>query len=423
MDRLSCRTARTERSRSGVVLGSLATVLLLVAVACNRGGQPAGLPPEGKPIKIGMATTLSGPVAIFGEANKKGAQMAVDELNKGGGVLRRQVELVVRDDMARPEEGAKIARDLIIGEGIKALLGPVSSAVALAITTVSAERKVPFIIHTSNTEALTVEKFQKYLVSVVPNTGMEARAQAVDLATAPYTRWATIAPDYEFGQRQTATFVETLKKLKADVQIVKQQWPKLGESDFQPFITTLLSANPQAVYSPLFAGDLVTFTRQASTLGFFDRVFFTALYETDALRKLGTEVDLSGIRAYSRCPFTIDTPQMGAFVRAYKSRFGDVPSDWACMAYDAVKLWAAVVGKVGSLDPDAFARTVEGFTFRSLRGETSIRAIDHQAAVGSYIGRLELDRDLGFYVYTNIKKVPAEQVWLPEDEVKARRGR
>jgi branched-chain amino acid transport system substrate-binding protein len=396
--------------------------VVLVAAACNRGGGGQGVPPEGQPIRIGMATTLSGPIAIFGEANKNGAQMAVDELNGAGGVLGRQVELIVRDDMARPEEGAKIARDLIIGEGVKALLGPVSSAVALAITEVSAERKVPFVIHTSNTEALTVDQFQKYLVSVVPNTGMEARAQAVDLANAPYTRWATVAPDYEFGQRQTGTFVETLKKLKPDVQFVEQQWPKLGESDFQPFITTLVSADPDAVYSPLFAGDLITFTKQASELGFFDKVFFTALYETDALQELGDDVDLAGVRAYSRCPFTIDTPQMKTFVQAYQAKFGEVPSDWACMAYDAVKLWALVVEKVGSLDPDAFAQAVEGFEFQSLRGDTFIRPIDHQAAVGSYIGELQLDPQLGFYVYTNIREVPADKIWLSEEEVRAKRG-
>jgi branched-chain amino acid transport system substrate-binding protein len=109
------------------------------------------------------------------------------------------------------------------------------------------------------------------------------------------------------------------------------------------------------VYSPLFATDLVTFTRQASDLGFFDRMYFTALYETDALRELGDSVDLEGVRAYSRCPFTIDTDQMRSFVERYQAAYDQVPSDWACMAYDAVMLWAAVVEENGDLDADAFA--------------------------------------------------------------------
>jgi branched-chain amino acid transport system substrate-binding protein len=359
---------------------------------------------------------------LFGEANRDGAQLAVDQLNEAGGVLGRPVELIVQDDQAQPEVGTQLARDLIISEDVSALLGPVSSAVALAINEVSAERQVPFIVHTSNTETLTVEQFQPYMVSVVPNTGMEARAQGVDLADSGYTTWATIAPNYEFGQVQTGTFVETITEENPDVEIVEQQFPELGESDYQPFITSLLSADPEAVYTPLFAGDLVTFTPQAVNLGLFDQVFFTALYETDALQELGDQYDLAGVRAYSRCPFTIDTPQMGEFVDVYSERYGEVPSDWACMAYDAVNLWAQVTEEAGDLDPDNFSSTVEDFAFTSLRGDTSIRAIDHQAAVASYIGELQLDEELGFYVYTNTQAVPAEETWLSEEEIMERRG-
>jgi branched-chain amino acid transport system substrate-binding protein len=368
-----------------------------------------------------MATTLSGAIALFGVANQNGAQLAVDELNAAGGVLGRPVELIVRDEQARPEEGVAQARDLIISEEVDVLLGPVSSGVALAITEVTGERGVPFIVHTSNTEALMTEEFNPYLVSVVPNTGMEARAQGVDLADSGFTQWATIAPDYEFGQRQTATFVETVQENNASVNVVAEQWPELGETDFQPFITSLIGSGAEAVYSPLFATDLVTFTRQAEDLGFFDRTYFTALYETDALRELGDEYDLDGIRAYSRCPFTIDTPQMSEFVESYADTYDDVPSDWACMAYDAVMLWAQVVEANGTEDPEEFAETVGGFEFTSLRGDVYVRDIDHQASVPSYIGELQLDEDLGFYVYTNLQTVPAEDIWLSEEEIQSSR--
>ncbi|MGH8874285.1 MAG: ABC transporter substrate-binding protein, partial [Acidimicrobiia bacterium] len=438
-------------NRAARSLGSSIAVLALVTVACGTPGREATTPPapdqttapageattapapdqtttpaaepaEGEPIKLGMATTLSGAIALFGEANRDGAQLAVDELNEAGGVLGREVELIVRDDMAQPEEGAAQARDLIISEGVSALLGPVSSGVALAITEISAERQVPLIVHTSNTEALTVNNFQPYLFSVVPNTGMEARAQAIDLASSPFAVWATISPNYEFGQRQTATFVDTLTQLNPDAQIVEQQWPELGETDFQPFITALLARGPEAVYSPLFAGDLIAFTRQAEDLGFFDQVYFTALYETDALQELGDQHDLTGIRAYSRCPFTIDTPQMATFVTNFQAEFGRVPSDWACMAYDAVKLWAEVVEEAGSLEPDSFVSTAEGFEFTTLRGDTYIRELDHQAAVASYIGELEFSDPHGFYVYGSINEVPAEEIWLSEEEVEAARA-
>lgn len=408
--------------RRRLLTASLGATLMIGsgAVVAGAAGPGPATAPEGEPIRLGMATTLSGAIALFGEANRDGAQLAVDELNAAGGVLGRPVELIVRDDQAAPEEGVAQARDLILSENVDALLGPVSSGVALAITEVSAENQVPLIVHTSNTEALTLDAFQPYLFSVVPNTGMEARAQAVDLADSEYTNWATIAPNYEFGQVQTGTFVDTITALNPDVEIVEQQWPELGETDFQPFISALLASDPDAVYSPLFASDLINFTRQAGDLGFFDDVYFTALYETDALNELGDEVDLEGIRAYSRCPFTIDTPQMTEFVANFQAAYDRVPSDWACMAYDAVRLWAGVVEAAGSTEADAFVEAGAGFEFTSLRGDTYIRAIDHQAAVPSYIGELAFDEELGFYVYSNLQTVPAEDIWLSEDEVAER---
>lgn len=435
---------------------SLLVVLAMMAVACADGPAPAATdtadgdapattqapadtpdtteaPDDGGeaeppaddgdgPIKVGLVTTLSGSIALFGEANRDAAQMAVNELNEAGGVLGRQVELIVRDDNAAPEEGVAHARDLIISEGISALFGPVSSGVALAMTEVSAERQIPFIVHTSNTEALTLDAFQPYFFSVVPNTGMEARAQGVDLADSGYTEWATIAPNYEFGQAQVGTFVDTITSLNPDVNIIDQQWPELGEADLQPFITALIGSGPEAVYTPLFAGDLITFTRQAADLGLFEATYFTALYETDALQALGDEYNLEGIRAYSRCPFTIDTPEMATFVENFEAEYGRVPSDWACMAYDAVKFWAQATEEAGSLDADAFVEAGEGMEFTSLRGDIYIRPIDHQASVASYIGELTLDEELGFYVYSNTVTVPAEDIWLSEEDVEAARG-
>jgi branched-chain amino acid transport system substrate-binding protein len=437
------KRAQVRRSR-GLALAVL-LALALLAAACE--GEPLGdvaeddpaaddaeepaddelaepevEGPEGDPLKVGLVTSLSGAIALFGVANQNAATLAVDELNEAGGVLGRPVELITRDDQARPEEGVAQTRDLILSEEIDVLLGPVSSGVALAMTEVARERQVPFIVHTSNTEALMNEEWHEYFASVVPNTGMEARAQGVDLAASDYTQWATISPDYEFGQRQTATFVETITENNPDVEILEQQWPELGEADFDAFITSVMAADPEAVYSPLFATDLVTFTRQAHDLGFFDQVYFTALYETDALQELGDEVDLEGVRAYSRCPFTIDTPEMTDFVANYEERFDEVPSDWACMAYDAVKLWAQVVEEAGSEDPEAFADTIGGFEFTSLRGDTYIRDVDHQAAVSSYITELTWSDEHEMYIYETYDEVPAEDIWMSEDDVLEARG-
>ena len=83
---------------------------------------------------------------------------------------------------------------------------------------------------------------------------------------------ATIAPDYAYGRDSIAAFIASLKKLRPDIQIVDQEWPKLGEADFTPFITAQMGKKPDAVYCSLFAGDFVTFTKEATPLGYFKAI-------------------------------------------------------------------------------------------------------------------------------------------------------
>ncbi|MGH2746091.1 MAG: ABC transporter substrate-binding protein [Thermoleophilaceae bacterium] len=391
--------------------------------ACGRGAAGEEGDSDG-PVKIALITDSSGATASFGEANINGVRMAVDELNEDGGVAGRKIELITRDSKATPETGVQLARDAALGDKVDAIFGPVSSGVAVAMTDVAERFKTPIFFHTSNSQALTGENFHKYAFQVTPNTTMEGRANAIALADTPYKRWAVIAPDYEFGHDQSEAFIEKLKELNPDVEIVKQVFPELGESDQTPFITSLLGAKPDAVYGALFAGDLIAFTKQAEPLGFFDRTFFTSLYDTDALSALGDSAP-AGVRGYSRAPFfAIDSSSIRDFIQRYDTRFRKPPSDWAIMAYDAVKLWAEGVEQAGEVDADKLVEALEGYQFDSLRGPIEIRAADHQASVPLYGGTVsdKADPKAGFPTYEKTVSVPGDEVWLSEDEVKELQG-
>ena len=85
-------------------------------------------------------------------------------------------------------------------------------------------------------------------------------------------RVATIAPDYAYGHDAVAAFVDYIKKARPDIEIVDQQWPKLGQSDFTPFITAQMAKKPDAVFCDVFGGDFVTFAKQAAPLGYFKAI-------------------------------------------------------------------------------------------------------------------------------------------------------
>src|SRR3970040_1364777 len=223
-----------------------------------------------KPIKVGMPMPLSGPPALFGEPATKGAQMYIDEINAKGGVLGRKIELLTRDSKADANEAVRVARELILKENVDFLVGTLTSAEGPAVSVVAKENKIVFIAPIPKTDQLTApDKLHPYVFRVAATTTMEGRSIAEIVAKWGVKRIATISFDFAYSQGVTRAFVEHIKKIKPGVEIVDQQWPKLGEADYRPFINAQMAKKPDAVFSSIWGGHFVTFTTQAKPLRYF----------------------------------------------------------------------------------------------------------------------------------------------------------
>ena len=238
-------------------------LLLVVAAELALAQQP--------PIKIGALNALSGSFAAYGKSGRQGAQLAIDEINASGGLLGRKLELIQVDDQAKPDVGVQEARRLILDEKVNFLIGIDSSSVALGVAPLTNEYKIPLVVTHGATPALT-EQCNPYVFRTSNNARMDANAAADLAAKLPYKRWANIGPDYEFGHSSWNDFIARLKEKRPDVEVVGEQWPKGGESNYTPYITALVQQRPEAVFAALWAGDLVTFVRQANAFGFFKQI-------------------------------------------------------------------------------------------------------------------------------------------------------
>ena len=398
--------------KRAVVLAATVAALLPFAAA-----------PADKPIKIAIIDTMTGGPALYGIAGIEGAKLAVAELNAKKGVLGRPVELIVRDDNAKPDVGARETRDVILRDEVAAIFGPVSSGVLLAMSEVAKENKTILISHTANTERAFVERGHRYIFSVVPNTFIEGSAMGQYMAKLPYKRYAIIGPGYEFGYIQAEAFERRLKESRKDVEIVAKVWPKLGETDYTSYITSIIAANPDAVYSNLYGSDLIAFTKQAKGYDFFKKVPFAALYDVDTLQGLGKDA-VEGVIGYERGPFHVirklsPSDRLETFITAYRKATGKYPSTWAINAHDAVMTWAKAVQKAGTVETEKVVDALEGIELDSLRGPGRvIRKADHQASVGSYIGTVAWEKGFTeFATYKNPTYVAGDLVWRPEAEV------
>jgi branched-chain amino acid transport system substrate-binding protein len=365
-----------------------------------------------KPIKVGFPMILSGPGALFGEPAAKGAQMFVDEINAKGGVLGRKLELLPRDTKGNADEAVRVSRELILKENVDFLVGTLTSAEGPAVSVVAKENKVVFIAPIPKTDQLTApDKLHPYVFRVAANTTMEGRSAAEIVAKWPTTKIATISPDYAYGQDVTKSFVEHLKKIKPSVQIVDQQWPKLGEPDYTPFINAQMAKKPDAVFSSLWGGHFVNFAKQAKPLGYFDALKYNFIGVGEAgspesTKSMGKDYPV-GIWGNTYDAFYWgETPAHRDYVaRLSKYLKDEYPSSWAIQGWIGMAFLTEAIKKAGATDSDKVSKALLGLTIDTPIGKQTIREKDHQANRGQLYGRTVMDPKYPFAILKPVEYV------------------
>ena len=368
-------------------------------------------------IKIGFPIPLSGPVAVYGQPVLTGAKLAVSQINAKGGVLGRKLELVVRDSKANADEAVRVSRELIIKDGVDFLVGTVTSAEAPAVSTVAKENKIVFIAPVAETTRLTdPQNIHPYVFRTNSNTDVEGLASATLMA-----RWknvktvATIGPDYAYGRDLIAAFIANLKKLRPDIQIVDQQWPKLGEPDFTSFITAQMSKKPDAVECAVFAGDFITFAKEAAPLGYFkmidNRMVDSGGVGTiEEVTALGNDYPY-GIVANTEDPVVwiggSEPPEHAKYAAALRQfTHQQYPPSWAVQGYLTINALVDGIRKAGSTKSDAVSKALIGMTFDTPIGKRTFNVKFHETFQPEFYGTMVKEAAYPFAVMKDPELMP-----------------
>lgn len=368
-------------------------------------------------IKIGFPIPLSGATAVYGEPILKGAEMAVSEINAKGGVLGRKLQLLPRDSKASADEAVRISRELIIKDNVDFLAGTLTSAEAPAVSTVAKENKIVFIAPSSKSTILTDAKhINPYIFRIASNTDVEGLAGATVMAQWKDVKTvATIAPDYAYGHDSIDAFIAALKKLRPDIQIVDKQWPKLGEPDFTAFITAQMSKKPDAVYCSLFAGDFVTFTKQATPRGYFKAINNRLVAPgevgaTDEAQALGNDYPY-GIMADAYDPViwtSNEPPEHRKFIEDLKAfTQTKYASGWSVIGYQTIYALAEGIKKAGGTKSNDVAKAMLGMSFDTPVGKRSFSVKSHETFAPEYWGEMIKDPQYPFAVMKDPHPLPA----------------
>ncbi len=350
---------------------------------------------QNKPIRVGVPTILSGRVAQLGISSRHAIEMEVARFNAAGGLGGRMIEIVTRDSKGKPDEAANNTRQLINGDGCEIIIDAEASSGAFAVQEVIRELKV-LCIHT-NSETSSLSADPKIRVPTAFRTARQgihdaivSAAYAGDVAKAKGLRtWMTCSPDYAYGRDNTSLFLEYLKRFHPEIEIVGEAWPKLFQADYTENITKILQAKPQALYSALWAGDLVSFVDQAGIYNLFAQSNLFAINMADYTTLTAIKNLPAGIHSSSRYlkafPSSKDN---AAWADAYKAKYGDYPTNWSWENSLAMSFLTTAMLKTRSTDANKLADAIRGMKVKSpfgANGTVTMRAED-QTAIDYAIG-------------------------------------
>ncbi len=399
---------------------SVFTILTLVVstllAAC-------GGPQAGRPIKVGIIDTYSGPAAVYGEDALNGFKLALEEINKEG-VLGTTIEYTTRDTKFKVDVGLSMAKELVMQEEVDVVVGTISSGVAMAVSEYVKEEKVPFLVWISKSEKITGEAGHRYVFSTGENTAMAGKAGGVALADKPYTTYWLAGDDYEYGHAIADAAWRNLQALKPGVEMVGESWWKPGEPDLTPYLTAIMAAKPDAVIFCTGGASMANIMKATAATGMADELPIWIHTATDysVLKSLGTEAPTGVLGTADYHFYFPDTAKHRAFVEAFETAYGHPPGFPAFHGYVTAHLIADAYEKAGSLDKEKFIDALEGLKVDSPVGQLEMRACDHQLMLPMYMGVTIQSPDYDFLVADDIVTLSGEDVMPSCDEIKQARG-
>lgn len=332
----------------------LATVAVVVAASMLSSAASAQ---DKTPIKLGLAITQTGPFSPPALFELRGYELAVDQINKAGGLLGRQVEIVKYDDQGNPSTAVQLYQKLLTDDKVDLLLSPYQADMTAAVAPIvnRAEKVMPSL-------AANVEIYNgkyPYLMQSITQTG-RYMGPVIDLAaTKGYKTIALLVQNTQFP-KQLADGVMALAKEKGMEVVFSESYPP-NTTDFSALVLKAGEKKPDVIIGATYLADAQGIVRAAKAQNVQAKMFAFSIgpVEPEFYRGLGTAAEeMFGTTLYFK---SLKTQGNADFVAAFKAKYNVDPTYHAAVAYASMKIFGDVVNKVGSLDQkkirDEFVKT------------------------------------------------------------------
>lgn len=391
--------------------GILILILLFTLVSTTGCGSQTATDSQKEPVKVGLLVPYTGVFASCGQDITRGMELYLDEV--GWQAAGKEIKLIREDTEMNGQVGLQKARRLVESERVDILTGVVSSTVAYAIRDYVVGNKTPFIISNAGATGLTREKGSRYIFRVSFANGQ----YEYPLGTYAYDKLkirkaVVMAPDYAAGHEKADGFMDGFRA--AGGEVVQEIYPKLGTTDFGPYLAQLKDAD--AVWAHFSGSDSIRFVKQYAEYGLKAKMPLLGSGDLLDESSLPSQGDAAvGVLTALHYSAVLNTPENKKFVNSYRAKYGEDPNMFAEQGYVAaiviVEALEACRGDVK--DTEKLLDCIRKVEFNAPRGPFRFEQATQNVVFNTYIRRTE-KRD-GLLVNTVIETIPdVADRWTPQ---------
>lgn len=357
--------------RKKIVAIAMSTLLMAGALAGCGGTKQAT-----NEIKIGADFELTGGVANYGKQAVNGIQLAIKQANASGGVLGKQITLVLADNKSEAAEATNAITKLITQDKVVAVLGPATSSNTLAALQVSQDNKVPIITPTGTNEKITVDNgktrpyaFRSCFIDPLQGTIM-ANFASNTLKAKTAAIFIDSSSDYSKGLSQSFENVFT----QNGGQVVGKEAFLQKDQDFKSTLTKIKAMNPDVVFLPAYYEEVGKILKQAREMGMTMPFLGTDGWDDSKVVEIAGAAPLNNTYFSSHYSSQDTDPNVVKFIEAYKKEYNQEPSVFSALGYDAGLLLIDAIKRANSTEPEKIRQALE--QTQNLQLTTGIMSID-----------------------------------------------
>ncbi|MBW2093676.1 MAG: ABC transporter substrate-binding protein [Deltaproteobacteria bacterium] len=378
--------------------------MLMATMFCLLASLAVVGPAEAKTIKIGCLLTTTGDLGPMGTRMANAAKLAIDQINAQGGLLGKDVELILENDNCEPAKGLERIKKLIDVNGVKVIVGPMISGSSFSAGPYASRKRVPMITPSATAAKLSKQRWTKWFFRTCLRDDLQAKVLSDVIMEKGFTRLATFVLDNTYGQGLEIALVDLLKQAGWKGKHVASVRYDQTKKDYLTQLQQIKSSNPDVIFASTYCDDGIIVFRQALDLG-LDKIpwlgcdgnYGSGLFKEAKSAEFMEKAFLAGTRSAGGLTKTYDT-----FAAAYKSKYGEAPEVYCDTTYDAVWAVAKAIKKAGKYDGKAIRDAMETLEFEGASGPIAFNDTCDRASGTFELWKVE-KQSAAKYGYKNVR--------------------